>query len=555
MVSTKPLSVLQLMLQSILLPMLAVVISISVILPILVTTIMGIYGYQQSKAIVSEIQTNISEFQSYLSNDNYYHNITGYLSGEVSRATVYQDLYQFVNGLDYPAEFYFGDGLSGSGITNFNNPAAASALLNLVNKRLLTEDTSVMLSISSVNADSGSIYFAQAVPLDGINTYFLVFDLNFTTLSRIVGTKDATIIVSNGFDRVLFSNNSKLTPPIRPNIETKLFNLINYENQSFIKLDFSISQKQLYLTTLLNIDFIVQLSKVLIFGLIIAVFFVGYGFYLIRKKYLIGTFEVIDEMFDSLSTYRKTNELRLLEDKNDHMTEYVKHYNSLLLEVKQLIEKNSLLAEKTNLAQIKQLQSQFNPHFLFNTLASINVMVEIDQEKASLMIVKLAQMLRYSIRFGEENKVLLEDDLMYIEDYLNLQQLRFGELLKYEIVCEDGNFLVPKLILQPIIENSIVHGFDNQHTFLVAVNIFQIDQDLIMVVKDNGIGMSSARLDELRDIIENNESYTKYVGLLNTNQRLQLLYGTDYGVGIDSIEHIGTVVTIRLKAERGEYSW
>lgn len=379
--------------------------------------------------------------------------------------------------------------------------------------------------------------------------------MNFTTLSRIVGTKDATIIVSNGFDRVLFSNNSKLTPPIRPNIETKLFNLINYENQSFIKLDFSISQKQLYLTTLLNIDFIVQLSKVLIFGLIIAVFFVGYGFYLIRKKYLIGTFEVIDEMFDSLSTYRKTNELRLLEDKNDHMTEYVKHYNSLLLEVKQLIEKNSLLAEKTNLAQIKQLQSQFNPHFLFNTLASINVMVEIDQEKASLMIVKLAQMLRYSIRFGEENKVLLEDDLMYIEDYLNLQQLRFGELLKYEIVCEDGNFLVPKLILQPIIENSIVHGFDNQHTFLVAVNIFQIDQDLIMVVKDNGIGMSSARLDELRDIIENNESYTKYVGLLNTNQRLQLLYGTDYGVGIDSIEHIGTVVTIRLKAERGEYSW
>jgi hypothetical protein len=193
--------------------------------------------------------------------------------------------------------------------------------------------------------------------------------------------------------------------------------------------------------------------------------------------------------------------------------------------------------------EIKQLEEQFNPHFLFNILETLKYQIMIDKEKAVEMVLAFAGLMRYSIYYGS-TVVALGTDIEYINDYLMLQKLRYNRRLTYSIDIPDElqDCLIPKLLLQPIVENSLSHGLiDTIHIKIAAKHK---DDILIISVEDNGKGIDSVNLQVLRDNLEKESIYKEHIGLYNSHRVIKLLYGSQYGLEIDSCH--GTVVNIRL---------
>lgn len=207
------------------------------------------------------------------------------------------------------------------------------------------------------------------------------------------------------------------------------------------------------------------------------------------------------------------------------------------------------------------LQSQINPHFLYNTLETIRsqAITEGDKEIAE-MVERLSSIFRYSIsRKGEV--VTLRDELNNIRNYMKIMEFRFYDRFSLEIDIdeEDGkvfDFYIPRLILQPIVENAINHGLDETVTGgVVRIEVVLVG-DMIITISDNGKGMSLQELDSLNQKIHSSDQIGKGVNaneqngtgiaLANVHKRIQLLYGKEYGLNVYSSEKCGTDVELML---------
>jgi two-component system LytT family sensor kinase len=216
----------------------------------------------------------------------------------------------------------------------------------------------------------------------------------------------------------------------------------------------------------------------------------------------------------------------------------IKIFNSVRIQIK-LEEQERLLLH----ARMEALQNQINPHFLFNTLNSISSLVRFDPDTAREMIFKLATILRRLLSSGEAFAPLREE-LEFIDNYLDIEVVRFGSE-KLHVVKEldpaSLDVVVPSMLLQPLIENSIKHGLAPK---IEGGSIFLrsrvINSRLIIEVEDDGVGMGSAQLDE-------SSSWSGMgIGMANISERLQVLYGDTARMTIDSREGKGTLVRIRL---------
>ena len=205
--------------------------------------------------------------------------------------------------------------------------------------------------------------------------------------------------------------------------------------------------------------------------------------------------------------------------------------NEIMLE-----EHRRLLVE----ARMDALTSQINPHFLFNTLNTISSLIRLDPELARRMIQKLSNILRRLLR-RQEAFTSLDEELGFIDDYLDIEVVRFGDE-KLQIVKElDQNTLelqVPSMLLQPLVENSIRHGLSARLAGgVVRIRSASRDGRLLLEVEDNGIGMADGSLPQANH---------RGIGLSNVQERLRMLYGTDFGFRISSHPGRGTRVEIEL---------
>ncbi len=215
--------------------------------------------------------------------------------------------------------------------------------------------------------------------------------------------------------------------------------------------------------------------------------------------------------------------------------------------LKTQIEQNKILAENVAFAQVKRLESQFNPHFLFNTLDNIRFMAKIDAAAADKMIVSLSGLLRYSIRETRE-EVTVREDLDNLQNYLNILQIRFNKRFAYNIdVSEDiKDCLIPKLLVQPLLENSIKYGFGEKEKLTVNINGYQLQDKLIFVCEDDGVGIDAETLAGIKMQLIELDTEHQHIGLYNIHQRIKLMYKGDYGLDITSKEGEGTVVRLVL---------
>jgi len=191
-------------------------------------------------------------------------------------------------------------------------------------------------------------------------------------------------------------------------------------------------------------------------------------------------------------------------------------------------------------AKLQALRMQINPHFLFNTLNSIATLVYVNPRAADEMLGDLSELLRRSLDSMEEQEVPLAQELEFIGAYLSIEQKRFGARLQLERSVPDElmKALVPALILQPLVENAIRHGIEQQRgPGLILIQAKQENKHLHLTVRDNGRGLPGADL---------NSSERRGIGLANTQARLQGLYGQDQRFSFVRAEPQGCRVDIHL---------
>ncbi len=218
--------------------------------------------------------------------------------------------------------------------------------------------------------------------------------------------------------------------------------------------------------------------------------------------------------------------------------------------------------EKRN-AQLRALQAQINPHFIYNTLQAIGGMA-LKHEVPGIyeVTLNLIDIMRYSLNFSKD-RVRLGDELKYLQSYLQIQNLRFGRRLDlaFDAPEECFEYLVPKLILQPLVENCFEHGLSERAgRWVVTIRAQVSGKDLLLTVTDNGVGIPPEKLEQIRATLESGTDMSlrgaEHIGLTNVNARIRLMFGgEDYGLVIDSDPDTGTSITVRLRAvKEGEGS-
>lgn len=220
-------------------------------------------------------------------------------------------------------------------------------------------------------------------------------------------------------------------------------------------------------------------------------------------------------------------------------------FKIMIYKIRQLIEHSIAVQEAKRKSEIRALQAQINPHFLYNTLDSIIWMAESNKTAEVIQMTSaLSKLLRKSIS-NEDELVTVEREIDYVKDYLTIQKMRYQDKLEYEIQVEEEVLKVPiaKLVLQPLVENAIYHGIKYKDSMgLITISGKVASDKVILQIKDNGLGMSE---ETLKSILESKPSEeSKKVGIKNVHNRLQLYYGKEYGLQYESRPGEGTIVSI-----------
>lgn len=440
---------------------------------------------------------------------------TGYRVGEVS------DIYQFLNKQDIRGDFYLFDSaytmlfstnrdkvveeyLKSYLERNRNDEAAWSGMVFMYdnwNLRRKTPPSCIMLrKIVGETVTTG--YGGFVIPAD-------CFD-------NSVGTQDLSLVVTNRFDRVFTAGAGKFI-----NERGKLKKEFKREQGLFTmegRWYFVASKEALNGNVKI---FAVSDCTAFIQLIIISIILV-----------LVLSAVMIYSIYMSART--------IATKKTDIMLGSIRH----------LISRHQELARENTLATVQALESQFNPHFLFNTLESIRYMIKFEPKKAEKMIVSFSRLLRYSIS-REEETATLEEEIGFADKYLQIMLYRYGEKLKYRIEADERvkKIEVPRMILQPIAENSIKYGFDDERTLEIIITAGIRDGELEITVTDDGKGIEKDLLEQLRENLGHRHNHSEHIGLYNVHRRICLLYGGKYGISIESILEQGTKVRLEIPAD------
>ena len=229
-------------------------------------------------------------------------------------------------------------------------------------------------------------------------------------------------------------------------------------------------------------------------------------------------------------------------------------FGHMVVQIQELMEK--VRSEEISLrkTELKALQAQINPHFLYNTLDAIGWMCEEERSKEAVeMVNALAKLFRISISKGHE-LIPIEKEVEHARNYLMIQNFRYKNQFTYSFNIEESckSYLCNKITLQPIIENAIYHGIDRMvEEGKIEIRIFEEAEDIIFSVTDNGVGMSP---EQCENILKREPGDQTGIGIKNVNDRVKIYFGEKYGIKIESELDEGTLVSIRMpKVEEGSY--
>lgn len=299
---------------------------------------------------------------------------------------------------------------------------------------------------------------------------------------------------------------------------------------------------------------VIKLSITVVAISVLLAFLIIYSFSSLFSRRLLHLSRHINRVstgdFDTTLKIDGKDEIALLARQFNSM---VRSINDLMYEVQESNAQNSLLEQKQNDIRFKMLASQINPHFLFNALEAIRMEAHMKGQVEIARVVRLlGKMMRSNLEVGR-SKILLSQELEVVRCYLDIQQFRYEERLKYQFTVDPAveSLYMPPLLIQPLVENAVIHGLDNKmEGAFVTVEVVQVGDHAKFTITDNGVGISPIQLEELLNTLERKEEREgERIGLRNVHDRLKLSYGAEYGLTIESRPNVGTVIFFCIPME------
>lgn len=268
-----------------------------------------------------------------------------------------------------------------------------------------------------------------------------------------------------------------------------------------------------------------------------------------------GIVRPILELDQKMKLVEKGNyDVPLQVNKVDEIGSLGRTFNRMRTRIKELIHEVYEFNIRQKEAELNNLKLQIRPHFLYNTLEAIRSLAEIkNNHEIVKMTTSLGSILRYSIR-THEKLVPLRKELDYVQQYLNIQKVMFGDTIKINCDIESNilDYLSIPLLFQPIVENAFQHGlYGKQQGGIVSISGKKTDDQLLFTISDNGKGIELNRLKRINEHLQHlyedkNERNEVGIGLANVNQRIKIAFGESYGISVESVENVKTSIIIKI---------
>lgn len=372
------------------------------------------------------------------------------------------------------------------------------------------------------------------------------------TLYDLTKGTDAQVYLFEQRNQLLYSDDDESLLPDMPVLSSSVFvrkeekgeflYAVNYSaaNQFTLISRASLESFQSKSKVLLNISLVSGLAAIVMSGVLIVLF----SHRMLRP---------VKEMVKAMRAMREGNfNVRVKPRSKDELAFLGESFNAMASNVQSLINEVYIrqLSEKD--AELRAIQAQLNPHFLYNTLNGLywKLYIQNDIESANL-VSALSDLLKYSLE-RVDKKTTLREELHQIQHYLDLQAAFVENHFQAELIIEEGlDCVVPRLLLQPVVENAFVHAFrELASDKRLIIRAVRREHDVVIEIEDNGSGMSKEQLDRIFAADDYHDyKERKSTGLRSVIRRIDLLYGQPYRVEVSSTQGSGTTVTIRLPYE------
>lgn len=388
-------------------------------------------------------------------------------------------------------------------------------------------------------------------------------DINWNVVDSVIEMlkteQESSVYLLNKEGQIIYNPNVKDKPTVNTD---QLFEQINTRgNENYFKTDShyvffkKAFNSQVTIMKIIPMTIIMNgVTKTFVYGIMISI--ISIIITVLLSIYMsLKTTKPIIQLVDAMKEVGENNfDVHIKTDRNDEIGLLEKNFTTMVFRIKELIDKEYKSEIATKEAQFKALQAQINPHFLYNTLQLVGGMaVARNTTNIYLIIGALSDMFRY-ITGKQGDLVKIADEIEHIKNYLFIQEQRFEGKVEIDIFVEEGTeeYMIPMLMIQPIVENAFIHGFEQKTgTWKLSIEVQKVFDELEIIISDNGMGIPEARLSELQQQIQLQSEPLKTkgsIGILNVAARIEFFFGIDSYLDITSEVGKGTQVIIRFPA-------
>lgn len=537
---------------------------------------------ETAKIISRDITKNLNQYDEISSSIAFDENLSSLLSGEINDYNYFiksnkvkQKIYYFTqNSKDIKSIFIYP--INRSAVIRSNSNIIYNDMNYIDNEYFKSLASNAETKVWSTNAVAGYdpeggnyLYFLRSIPNFGVSNGLIQMQIREKSIFDIYKDssfgKNSTIFIidENGYI-ISHSNKEKISTKIQASIiENINQNLGSFtteiDGKNYMIVYNAIASSKWTLIATIPMDYI-QSNNQWLLNTNLIIIMISFIFVILISVWVSSKIaSPLERVGKAMKRLEKGDfEVRLDYDSDNEIGKIYKRYNAMAAEIKNLMEVIRKEEKKKKEAYIKVLQAQIKPHFLYNTLFTIKCLASIKkQPQIEELLDSLIKLLMASISKGGEF-VSVYEEIEYIKNFALIQKYRFEDKFKviFNISSEIQNCIVPKLIIQPIVENAIVHGMDTEISFIeVKIEGRLEGEDIVFIIRDNGKGIDADKINMMLQASENkNKNGFNGMGIKNVNERIKLYFGDQYGLYYLSNIENGTEVIMRLPViidERG----
>lgn len=545
-------------------PLLVVIILFGIFIPVGYRQSIRIINKREGRIISENLSLTLQSYQRYARSFSEFPVVQDFLLGKEEHLLtkeLFSDFYQFLSKQSIKSSLII---LDGNGTLKLSSSAKEPtfsqilALRDMESRIQKSEDKLVGEALDiKFNFENESVYtYGCAITSEGITIGYAFFLLDKTDLMHELFARGTSItVLVDEFDTVVGTTNSSILQPwkkFRPDGKSEGHYMVGSKAFLINKKPVEYTNLSIYSLSTLNVQAPLINYMVFFMSLMLVL-----SYLLIRRmsnRIACKITEPVDRMIQAIEAFQKGDMKAYVNiDSNDEFQVMGEQYNRMLQRINTLIARNTELQEIRRISELKLLESQFNPHFMFNILECIRYMIVLDPKKAENTVLSLSSLLRYSIK-DMDQFVLLSEDLQYMHDFLRLHKVRAEDRLNYQIELQPGleNLLVPRLIIQPLVENSVKYGLQNTLNLSIRITgtIDEHENLLVFTVSDDGGGIEESLLKSIQQMMQRKSAHIPKcgIGLYNLYRRIELMYNGEGSLYVRNTKHgLEASVSIPIK--------